>query len=122
MKRTSKITVMVAALAALNGFAFADAKGNEIMNTVSDFKKPSYSRSQVIMTLEDKSGAKEARQIVEYGKEADGKTYVVMDFKGPTSIKDTRFLCSTAISYFPPQIYIFDRQLPGIDIVVQASK
>ena len=92
MKRISKITVMVAALAALNGFAFADAKGNEIMNTVADFKKPSYSRSQVIMTLEDKSGAKEARQIVEYGKEADGKTYVVMDFKGPANVKDTRFL------------------------------
>lgn len=92
MKKTTKLTVMAAALVALNGFAFADAKGNEIMNTVADFKKPSFSQSQVIMTLEDKTGNKEARQIVEYGKESDGKTYVVMDFKGPASVKDTRFL------------------------------
>ena len=92
MKKTQKISIMIAALAALNSFAFADQKGNEIMEKVADFKKPSYSRSQVIMTLEDKNGNKEARQIIEYGKEADGKTYVVMDFKGPASVKDTRFL------------------------------
>ncbi|MCR5189297.1 MAG: outer membrane lipoprotein-sorting protein [Treponema sp.] len=92
MKRNGKITLMAAALTALCGFAFADEKGNEIMNKVADFKKPSFSQSQVIMTLEDKSGSKENRQIIEYGKEADGKTYVVMDFKGPASVKDTRFL------------------------------
>ena len=87
-----KITVIMAALAVLNGFAFADAKGTEIMTTVADFKKPSFSRSQVIMSLEDKNGSKEDRQIIEYGKETDGKTYVVMDFKGPANVKDTRFL------------------------------
>ena len=87
-----KITVIMAALAVLNGFAFADAKGTEIMTTVADFKKPAFSRSQVIMSLEDKNGSKEDRQIIEYGKEADGKTYVVMDFKGPANVKDTRFL------------------------------
>ncbi|MBP5520501.1 MAG: outer membrane lipoprotein-sorting protein [Treponema sp.] len=92
MKRTTKMTVLVAALAALNGFAFADEKGNQIMQTAADFKKPAFSRSQVIMTLEDKNGSKEDRQILEYGKEAGGKTYVVMDFKGPANVKDTRFL------------------------------
>ena len=92
MKRTTKLTMVAAALVALNGFAFADAKGTEIMEKVADFKEPAFSQSQVLMTLEDKSGNKEVRQIVEYGKEADGKTYVVMDFKGPANVKDTRFL------------------------------
>ena len=92
MKRTTKITLVAAAVAALSSVAFADAKGTEIMTTVADFKKPSYSRSQVIMSLQDKDGTKEDRQIIEYGKEADGKTYVVMDFKGPANVKDTRFL------------------------------
>ena len=92
MKRTTKITLVAAAVAALSCFAFADAKGTEIMTTVADFKKPSYSRSQVIMSLQNKDGTKEDRQIIEYGKEADGKTYVVMDFKGPANVKDTRFL------------------------------
>lgn len=92
MKTTKKITMMFAALAALNGFAFADAKGNEIMERVADFKEPKFSMSQVIMTLEDKNGDKEVRQVLEYGKEENGKTYVVMDFKGPASVKDTRFL------------------------------
>ena len=92
MKRTTKITLVAAAFAALSCVAFADAKGTEIMTTVADFKKPSFSRSQVIMSLQDKDGTKEDRQIIEYGKEADGKTYVVMDFKGPANVKDTRFL------------------------------
>ncbi|MCR4736325.1 MAG: outer membrane lipoprotein-sorting protein [Treponema sp.] len=92
MKTTKKITLIAATFAVLNGFAFADEKGNEIMDKAAAFKKPAFSQSQVIMTLEDKNGSKEARQIIEYGKEEDGKTYVVMDFKGPASVKDTRFL------------------------------
>ncbi len=60
-----KITGIIAALAVLNGFAFADAKGTEIMTTVADFKKPSFSRSQVIMSLQDKRGSKELQGQVE---------------------------------------------------------
>ena len=91
--KTLKKTMMVAAiLAAFTTIAFANTKGNEIMQKAADFKKPHFSMSQVIMTLEDKNGTKEDRQIVEYGKEVDGKTYVVMDFKGPANVKDTRFL------------------------------
>ncbi|MCR5612138.1 outer membrane lipoprotein-sorting protein [Treponema sp.] len=71
---------------------FADAKGNEIMQKVADFKEPKYSRSMVVMTLKDKAGTTEARQVIEYGKTDGAKTYVVMDFKGPASVKDTRFL------------------------------
>ncbi len=90
--KTRKLSVMAAALVALNGMAFADAKGTEIMTRVAAFKKPSYPRTQVVMTLQDKNGTKEDRQIIEYGKEAGGKTYVVMDFRGPANVKDTRFL------------------------------
>ncbi|MBO4320364.1 MAG: outer membrane lipoprotein-sorting protein, partial [Treponema sp.] len=90
--RTTTKTLVAATFAVIGGLAFADAKGDEIMNKVADFKKPSFSQSQVVMTLEDKNGTKEARQIVEYGKEENGRTYVVMNFKGPASVKDTRFL------------------------------
>ena len=77
--RTTTKTLVAATFAVIGGLAFADAKGDEIMNKVADFKKPSFSQSQVVMTLEDKNGTKEARQIVEYGKEEGGRTYVVMD-------------------------------------------
>ena len=92
MKTLKTITMTAALLAAVTGSAFANPKGDEIMQKAADFKKPHYSMSQVIMTLEDKSGAKEDRQIVEYGKEENGQTFVVMDFKGPANVKDTRFL------------------------------
>ena len=68
-----KITGIIAALAVLNGFAFADAKGTEIMTTVADFKKPSFSRSQVIMSLQDKSGAKEDRRLLSTEKKPTAK-------------------------------------------------
>lgn len=90
-----KLTKSIAAFAVCGIFmagAFADAKGTEIMNKVADFKEPKFSQSMIVMTLKDKNGSEEKRQVIEYGKEADGKTYVVMDFKGPASVKDTRFL------------------------------
>jgi outer membrane lipoprotein-sorting protein len=62
------------------------------MQKVADFKEPKYSQSMVVMTLKDKAGTAETRQVIEYGKTDGAKTYVVMDFKGPASVKDTRFL------------------------------
>lgn len=91
MKKTNKIFA-VAVTVLMMGSAFADEKGTEIMQKVADFKKPAFTQSQVIMTLKDKSGAEEKRQLIEYGKNENGKTYAVMDFKGPASVKDTRFL------------------------------
>ena len=90
MKRT-KITMVAAVLAALNGFAFADEKGNEIMNKVADFKKPAYSVTDVYMILTDKKGTQDSNGFREYGKEDGSKTYIVMDFKTGTN-KGTRFL------------------------------
>ena len=91
MKRTRKITLVAAAFAALNGFAFADAKGTEIMTKVADFKKPAYSVTDVYMILTDKKGSQDANGFREYGKEDGSKTYIVMDFKTGTN-KGTRFL------------------------------
>ncbi|MDD5930452.1 MAG: outer membrane lipoprotein-sorting protein [Spirochaetales bacterium] len=91
MKTTKKFTLMFAALAALNGFAFADAKGTEIMEKVADFKKPAFSVTDVYMILTDKKGTQDSNGFREYGKEEDGKTYIVMDFKTGTN-KGTRFL------------------------------
>lgn len=90
-KALRKIMVLI-----LLGFCttalFADQKGTEIMQKVADFKEPAFTRSQVIMTLTDKNGSTEKRQIIEYGKADGEKTYMVMDFKGPASVKDTRFM------------------------------
>ena len=91
MKKITKILSAVA-FSLVMASATADQKGTDIMQKVTDFKKPAFSQSQVVMILKDKAGNEEKRQLLEYGKEADGKTYAVMDFKGPASIKDTRFL------------------------------
>ncbi len=91
MKKTLKLTMVAAVLAVLNGFAFADEKGNEIMNKVADFKKPSYSVTDVYMILTDKKGTQDSNGFREYGKEDGNKTYIVMDFKTGTN-KGTRFL------------------------------
>ena len=91
MKRITKITMVAAVLAVLNGFAFADEKGNEIMNKVADFKKPAYSVTDVYMILTDKKGTQDSNGFREYGKEDGSKTYIVMDFKTGTN-KGTRFL------------------------------
>ncbi len=91
MKRTRKITMVAAVLAVLNGIAFADAKGDEIMNKVADFKKPAFSVTDVYMILTDKKGTQDANGFREYGKEDGDKTYIVMDFKTGTN-KGTRFL------------------------------
>lgn len=92
MNKKCKILLAFLAVLLCASAVFADQKGYEIMKKVSDFKEPAFTRSQVIMTLTDKSGSKEQRQILEYGKHDDAKTCMVMDFKGPASVKGTRFL------------------------------
>ena len=92
MKNFTKMVLLSMCFLLVAGFVFANERGTEIMTEVADFKEPKFTRAQVIMTLTEKSGEKEVRQILEYGKEEDGKTYAVMDFRGPASVKDTRFL------------------------------
>lgn len=85
-------TVCAAIAVALTGLAFANPKGDEIMQKVHDVKKPDFSQSMVVMTLIEKNGAKEVRQVLQYGKSNEDVTSVVMDFKSPASIAGTRFL------------------------------
>ena len=91
MKLSKKITVLLVSSLVLSS-VFADEKGKEIMKRAEDKKSPSFTQSMVLMELKDKSGSTDTRQVVQYGKDDGKKTSVVMDFKGPSSVKDTRFL------------------------------
>ncbi|MBP3365553.1 MAG: outer membrane lipoprotein-sorting protein [Treponema sp.] len=87
-----KQAALAAALIAAASLAFADAKGDEIMQRTHDVKKPDYTRSQVVMTLTDKKGTKEERKVLEYGRNKNDITSAVLVFLSPANIKDTRFL------------------------------
>ena len=91
MKLSKKITVLLVSSLVLSS-VFADEKGKEIMKRAEDKKSPSFTQSMVLMELKDKSGSTDTRQVVQYGKDDGKNTSVVMDFKGPSSVKDTRFL------------------------------
>ena len=90
MKLSKKITVLLVSSLVLSS-VFADEKGKEIMKRAEDKKSPSFTQSMVLMELKDKSGSTDTRQVVQYGKDDGKKTSVVMDFKGPSSVKDTIF-------------------------------
>lgn len=91
MKLSKKITALLVSSLVLSS-VFADEKGKEIMKRAEDKKSPSFTQSMVLMELKDKAGSTDTRQVVQYGKDDGKKTSVVMDFKGPSSVKDTRFL------------------------------
>lgn len=96
--KLTKLKAALAVLLTITGVTFAqgtgtgNAKGDEIMSIVRDFKKPDYTTSNVYMTLTDKSGKSEKRAVKEYGREVNGNTTIVMMFLSPASVKDTRFL------------------------------
>ncbi len=98
MKKISKVlSVAAMIMAGAAAGAFADAKGTEIMQKALDVEKPKFSESIVEMTLIDKKGAKEVRQVHEFGRNRDdGKgnkvTDVTMLFLSPANVKNTRFL------------------------------
>ncbi|MGN0730157.1 outer membrane lipoprotein-sorting protein [Treponema sp.] len=91
MRLTLKTLTLAAAFAAAVS-AFADERGDKIMQRTHDIAKPNYSRSQVVMTLTDKNGSTEQRNILQYGRNKNDITSTVMDFRSPANIKDTRFL------------------------------
>ena len=113
MKRfAKKILVSAMTLFTLSAI-FADEKGTAIMQRADDKKEPKFTRSMVTMELKDKSGDTEVRNVIQYGKDTGDKTYVVMDFKGPASVKDTRFLQITNKNS-PDDKWIY---LPGLKSV-----
>ncbi len=87
-----KSMVLMAVMAIGVSAVFADAKGDEIMQRTHDVAKPDFSRSQVQMILVDKNGGKEVRNVLQYGRHQNDITSMVLDFKSPANIKDTRFL------------------------------
>lgn len=93
MKLIKTITASAIALS-LTAAAFADQKGKDIIQQVLDVEDPSFSQTAVVMTLTEKNGSTDVRQVKQYGRSANGLKAVVMDFVGPGSsnVKGTRFL------------------------------
>lgn len=90
MKLTQKLIAAGAALV-MGTFAFAvDATG--VMQQVYDRQKPDFTKAAVQMTLTDKNGTSEVRNVGEYGRSKNNLTDAVMIFFSPASVKDTRFL------------------------------
>lgn len=92
MNTSQKLGIMGMALALSAAAVFADAKGDQVMQRTHDVKKPDFSRSQVQMILVEKNGTQEIRNVLQYGRHRDGLSTIVMDFKAPANVKDTRFL------------------------------
>ena len=90
MKMIKTLTAACATLV-LGVSAFA-IDGTEVMQKVYDRQKPDFTKAAVTLTLVDKKGAKEVRQVGEYGRCKDNLTDVVMIFLAPSTVKDTRFL------------------------------
>jgi len=88
-------TLAVSAIAfTLTTAAFADQKGKDIIQSVLDKEDPSFSQTAVVMTLTEKNGSSDVRQVKEYGRKKNDLKAVVMDFVGPgtSKVKGTRFL------------------------------
>ncbi|QTQ13807.1 outer membrane lipoprotein-sorting protein [Treponema parvum] len=90
MKLKKIFTAMVTALALCSYVAAADA--TDIMRQVYDRKKPNFTKAALQMTLTDKNGTKETRNVGEYGRCRENLTDMVMIFFSPAAVKDTRFL------------------------------
>lgn len=74
------------------GFLFSE-DGKSIIQKSLDIKRPKYTHSALRMTLINAKGEKEERKIEEWAKDPGDKTGAVMIvFKSPASLKDTRFL------------------------------
>ena len=89
-----KTLISSALVLSISVAAFADQKGKDIIQKVLDVEDPSFSQTAVIMTLTEKNGATDVRQVKEYGRSQNGLKAVVMDFVGPgtSKVKGTRFL------------------------------
>ncbi|QTQ16023.1 outer membrane lipoprotein-sorting protein [Treponema parvum] len=89
--KLKKIFTAIGMAAALCSYAAA-ADATDIMRQVYDRKKPNFTKAALQMTLTDKNGTKETRNVGEYGRCRDNLTDMVMIFFSPAAVKDTRFL------------------------------
>lgn len=85
-----KINLLALGLVITGMSAFA-LDGREVMQNAFDVQAPKFTRAQIKMVLEEKSGATETRVIEEWGRNVDGLSTVVMEFKTPASVAGTRF-------------------------------
>ncbi len=87
-----KMVLLFAIIAILTGTAFAE-DGKSIIQKSLDVKRPKFTHSALKMTLINSKGEKEERIIEEWAKDPGDKTGAVMiNFRSPASVKDTRFL------------------------------
>jgi Protein of unknown function (DUF1329). len=90
MKKINVLIIgLVLALLASPVFAI---DGREVMQKAADVATPLYSHSLVRMDLIEKDGTTQSRTIEEWGTNKNDLTSVVMIFRSPASVKDTRFL------------------------------
>ncbi|QTQ12000.1 outer membrane lipoprotein-sorting protein [Treponema parvum] len=89
--KLKKIFTAIGMAAALCSYAAA-ADATDIMRQVYDRKKPNFTKAALQMTLTDKNGTKETRNVGEYGRCRDNLMDMVMIFFSPAAVKDTRFL------------------------------
>ncbi|MBO8449881.1 MAG: outer membrane lipoprotein-sorting protein [Spirochaetes bacterium] len=66
--------------------------GRTVMQQADDVKKPDYSHTLVKMDLIEKNGQVETRVVEQWGMRKNGLNSVVMIFRSPASVKNTRFL------------------------------
>lgn len=98
MKITSRKINLCAAITAVCLYAAFSVSslfaidGKTVIQGTLDVKEPAYSHSLVRMDLIEKDGSTESRVVEEYGRNKDDLTDIVMIFKSPASVKDTRFL------------------------------
>jgi hypothetical protein len=91
MKLTKTLFAAAAALT-LTASAFA-IDGRTAVKMALDVKDPDFNHSIVQMDLIEKNGVTaESRQVEEFGRSKNNLSSVVMIFRSPASVKDTRFL------------------------------
>lgn len=86
-----KIIVTVVCALALCGSVFA-IDGRTVMQMAEDVKEPKFTHTLVQMDLVDKNGSVDSRQVEQWGRDRDGSSDIVMIFRNPASVRDTRFL------------------------------
>lgn len=91
-QKNLKRALAVLAVALVAGAPCFAETGTDIMQKAYDVKEPTYSHSAVRMDLIDANGTTESRMVEEWGRKIDGLSSVVMIFRSPASVKNTRFL------------------------------
>ncbi len=94
MKKTlkKKWALLCIITTCITGTLFSE-DGRSIVQKSLDVKRPRFSHSALKMTLINSSGDKEVRKIEEWAKDPGDKTgAVVIVFRSPASLKNTRFL------------------------------